>query len=142
MSSQRQQIKTAGSLDGSVALGDIMGTIEVALNQGMPMDSVVKVEHDETFRRDFVTITHDPTRRRVSLPIRDNLPPVEQAIEARGDRLVEVGFVRSSDARKPITVRIQVTDDASNIVMTSLDLSEHDWAAVLAGSVIKVKDQL
>lgn len=140
--SQRQQIKTASSIDGGVLLDEIMGTIEVALNQGMPRDSVVKVEYDDTFHRHFLTITHDPTRRRVSLPYGNRLTPVEQAIEAKGKRNVSLGFISSGDARKPITVRIQIEDDSTGIVMASLDLDEHQFAGLLAGRVLGVEDAL
>lgn len=57
-------------------------------------------------------------------------------------RLVELGFVRSTDARKPITVRLQVTDDDTGQVMTSVDLTEHEFAALLAGSVITTEEKV
>lgn len=56
-------------------------------------------------------------------------------------RLVELGFIRSTDSRKPIKVRLQVQDDETNTVLTSLDLTEHEFAALLAGSVQCVEEQ-
>lgn len=139
---EKQQVKYAAPMGEGLTLGDIIGTAEVALNQGLPMDSQVRIEYEQTFFRDFLTITHDPTRRRVTMPLRDNLTPVEQAIESGGDRLLEVGFVRHSDVRQPVTIRIQVSDDSTNIVMTSLELTEHQFALLLSGQVIKIKDSL
>lgn len=122
-------------------LWEVEELCRVARAEGLPDESDVRIEFDKTFYRTRYVVQHDPSRRKVGKEV-DNMTPVEQAIESRGDRLVEIGFQRSSDVRKPITVRLQVQDDATNTVITSLDLDEHQWAMLLAGSVIKVKDTL
>lgn len=137
----KRQIKTAGTFGSPLTLGDLIGSVEVALHQGLPHESEVAIGYEESFMRDFLTITHDPTRRRVAFPLGDKTP-VEQAIESGGERLVELGFVRHSDVRQPVTIRIQIQDDSTNIVMTSVELTEHQFALLLSGQVIKAKDSL
>lgn len=67
---------------------------------------------------------------------------IETEVERGGFRNLSLGFISSGDARKPITVRVQVEDDVTNTIMTSLDLSEHEFAGLLAGRVLKIKDSL
>lgn len=56
--------------------------------------------------------------------------------------MLEMSFVRSTDNRKPITVRLQVTNDDTNEVVILTEMTEHEFAALLSGSVVKVQDQL
>lgn len=60
----------------------------------------------------------------------------------QGERLVELNFVRPGDSRKPATVRIQIQDADSARIMTSVDLDEHQFVALLAGSVVTAKDAI
>jgi len=113
-----------------------------ARKHDMPDESDFRIDYDPTFLRYRYVVQHDPSMRRVGQEVPDRLPPVEQAIASGGDRLVELGFVRRSDSREPVTIRLQVQDDASNVVIASLDLTEHQFAMLLSGSVIKAKDQI
>jgi hypothetical protein len=136
----RKEIKTASYVGESLTLGDVIETVKAAEREGLPMDSQVKIAYEPAFFRDFISIVHDPTRRGVTFASAQT--PVEQAIESGGDRLVELGFVRSSDSRKPVVIRLQIQDDASNIVIASVDLTEHQFAMLLSGSVVKAKDNI
>lgn len=112
-----------------------------ARQAGLPDEAEFRADYDQAFLRTRYSVTHDPSKRRVDQmsPLRT---PVEQAIEARGTRLVELGFIRSVDSRKPITVRLQVQDDSTGVIMTSLDLSEHEFALLVSGQAIHAKDAL
>jgi hypothetical protein len=54
-------------------------------------------------------------------------------------RELSIGFIRHGDARKPVTVRVEIQDEEADVI-TSLDLTEHQWALVLSGSVITVEE--
>lgn len=136
----RREIKTAAHMGESLTLGDVIETVKQAEREGLPMDSQVKIVHEPNFMRDFISIIHDPTQRAVRFTSAKT--PVEQAIASGGDRLVELGFGRASDSRKPVVIRLQIQDDASNIVIASVNLDEHQFAMLLSGSVVKVKDQI
>lgn len=122
-------------------LWEVEELLKQARKHGLPDESEVRVEYDQNFLRTRYVVAHDPSKRRVDQMV-NHLTPVEQAITSGGDRLVELGFVRHSDVRQPVTIRIQVQDDASNIVMTSVELTEHEFALLLSGQVVKAKDTL
>lgn len=120
-------------------LWEVEELCRVARREGLPDESEFRCDYDKTFMRTRYSVTHDPSKRRVDqmAPLRT---PVEQAIESGGKRLLELRFIRHSDVREPVTIRIQVQDDSTNIVMTSLELTEHQFALLLSGQVIKVED--
>jgi hypothetical protein len=139
------QKKYVAAAAGPLSPSDFLNLWEVeelcrqARLHGLPDESDVRIEYDQTFYRNRYVVQHDPSKRRVDKVV-DHMTPVEQAMASGGARFLSLGFIQSNDTRKPIQVRVEVQDDATGIVLTSLDLDEHQFARLLAGGVIKVKD--
>lgn len=140
-----EQKKCVAAATGPWSDSDFLNLWEVeelcrqARKHGLPDESEFRADFDQAFLRTRYSVTHDPSKRSIA-QMTPERTPVEQAIESRGDRLVSLNFVRSGDTRKPITVRIEVQDDATSVIMSSVDLDEHQFAGLLAGSVIRAKD--
>lgn len=58
------------------------------------------------------------------------------------EREVSMGFVSSSDSRKPRRVLLQVEDPETNTIVTRMLLSEHQFVALLSGAHIRVEAEI
>lgn len=54
---------------------------------------------------------------------------------------VSLSFMSSNDTRQPRTMRLMV-QDADWTIETLIDLSEHDFAAFMAGQSVKVEAEI
>lgn len=54
---------------------------------------------------------------------------------------ISLGFMSSSDVRKPRTIRLMVQSE-DFLVETLADLSEHEFTALMAGQSIKVECEI
>lgn len=119
------------------SVAEVKALIEVAAERGLDDDATFKIEYDASYLQDVMTISDDG----YLVGKRHSQTPVEHVIESGGERRVELGFVRSSDVRKPTSVLLRVIDQDTGIVMTSLSLSEHDFVLLLAGHGVSAKDE-